>query len=86
MESQLLMIMTIGLTIINVICCIAASAIGVYAWVELKSFMKSTHKIEFVPFDPLEEENKKKEARKSGKRIQEPLQDEIFNEYGMTGE
>jgi len=41
------------------------------AWVELKSFMKSTHKVEFVPM----------ESGPAAK--QEPLRDQDLNEYGI---
>jgi len=42
------------------------------AWVELKSFMKSTHKVEYLPFDPTTPPLKK-----------EPLRDEDLNEYDL---
>jgi hypothetical protein len=37
------------LTLINVICMIVSIVVAGSAWVELRSFMKSTHKIEYVP-------------------------------------
>ena len=87
MENQLMTVMMIGLTIINIICCIATCAVGVYAWIELKSFMKSTHKVEFVPFDPLEQERDKKKLKEKGiKEPRDPMADDIFNEYGMLGD
>jgi hypothetical protein len=33
---------------------IIATIIGIFAFIELRSFMKSTHKVDFVPFDPSE--------------------------------
>jgi len=45
-------------TMILMVCCLISvlislvcGIIGVAAWVELRSFMKSTHKVEFVPLD-----------------------------------
>lgn len=61
------------LTLINLILCIATGSIGIAAWIELKSFMKSTHKVEFLPFDPKEEVALKKE----------PLRDDDLNEFGI---
>lgn len=43
------------------------------AWIELRSFMKSTHKVEYLPFDPTETPKLKKE----------PLRDEDLNEYDL---
>ena len=40
------------LTLLNLLMFIASSSVAIYAWVELKSFMKSTHKIEYIPFEP----------------------------------
>ena len=86
MDNQLMTIMIIGLTIINIICCIATCGVGVYAWLELKSFMKSTHKVEFVPFDPLEQELERKKFKDNKvQQPREPMVDDIFNDYGMTG-
>lgn len=36
---------------ISVILSIVVGLIGVLAWIELRSFMKSTHKVEFVPME-----------------------------------
>jgi len=62
---------TMFLTAINLICCIITVTVGIMAWVELKSFMKSTHKVEFVPM----------ESGPAAK--QEPLRDQDLNEYGI---
>ena len=44
--------MMIGVMTVSVLISIVASVVAIYAWVELKSFMKSTHKIEYIPFEP----------------------------------
>ena len=62
---------TMFLTAINLICCIITVTVGIMAWVELKSFMKSTHKVEFVPMD-------------NGPAVKnEPLRDQDLNEYDL---
>lgn len=58
-------------TLINVILCMVVSTVGILAWVELKSFMKSTHKVEYVPFEP--EVPLKKEI----------MRDQDLNEYDI---
>ena len=46
-------VMMIGiLTVINVIMFLVTGAIGIFSFIELRSFMKSTHKVEFIPLDP----------------------------------
>ena len=45
-------VMMIGVMTVSVLISIVASVVAIYAWVELKSFMKSTHKIEYIPFEP----------------------------------
>lgn len=45
-------VMMIGVMIVNSVVSVIASVVAIYAWVELKSFMKSTHKIEYIPFEP----------------------------------
>ena len=44
--------MMIGVMTVSVLVSIIASVVAFCAWVELKSFMKSTHKIEYIPFEP----------------------------------
>lgn len=41
----------VGLVSIGVLISIVTGFIGVLAFIELRSFMKSTHKVEFVPLD-----------------------------------
>lgn len=50
---------------------ITVGIIGVLAWIELRSFMKSTHRVEYVPLDPGVPLKK------------EPLRDEDLNEYDL---
>ena len=52
-------ILIVGITIISVLVSFFTGLIAISAWIELRSFMKSTHKIEYVPFEP--ELNKKGE-------------------------
>ena len=42
----------IGILTFSALVSIVSSAVALYAWIELKSFMKSTHKIEYIPFEP----------------------------------
>lgn len=53
-------ILIISFTVISFVLSIISMLIGIFAFVELRSFMKSTHKVEFVPFDevPLKKEPK----------------------------
>ncbi len=44
-------ILIVGLVIISVLISLVTGLIGVFAFIELRSFMKSTHKVEFVPLD-----------------------------------
>lgn len=67
-------VLIVGMMIINVMLNLAVAAIGIFAWIELKSFMKSTHKIEYVPFQPeLDKTGKEKPVKES-----DPLK-----EYGI---
>lgn len=67
-------ILIVGIAIISVITNLAVGAIGIFAWIELKSFMKSTHKIEYIPFEPeLDKTGKPKPVKES-----DPLK-----EYGI---
>jgi hypothetical protein len=59
------------LTLINVICMLVSITVAGSAWVELKSFMKSTHKIEYVPLGDAP-------TLKS-----EPLRDQDLNEFDI---
>lgn len=59
------------LTLINVICMIVSIIVAGSAWVELRSFMKSTHKIEYVPLSDAP-------ALK-----REPLRDQDLNEFDL---
>lgn len=45
-------ILIVGIAIISVIISLLTATVAFFAWVELRSFMKSTHKIEYVPFEP----------------------------------
>jgi len=60
------------LTLINLIMCLVVGAVGVYAWVELKSFMKSTHNVQFLPLETSQPPLK-----------HEPLRDQDLNEYDL---
>ena len=44
-------ILTIILSMVSFILSLVFGIISFFAWVELKSFMKSTHKVEFIPLD-----------------------------------
>lgn len=51
----------ITFTAISFLMAVFSFIVGVAAFIELRSFMKSTHKVEFVPFDesvPLKKEPK----------------------------
>mgnify|MGYP006377615727 CR=1 FL=1 len=59
-------ILIVGIAIISVITSLTTGVIGVFAWIELKSFMKSTHKIEYIPFEPeLDKKGNPKEIKES---------------------
>lgn len=61
----------VGIAIISVLISLVTGTIAVYAWIELKSFMKSTHKIEYIPFEPeLDKSGKEKPVKES-----DPLKD-----------
>lgn len=67
-------VLIVGIAIISVITNLAVGAIGIFAWIELKSFMKSTHKIEYIPFEP--------ELDKAGK--EKPVKEmDPLKEYGI---
>lgn len=51
---------------------IIVGAIGLYAWIELKTFMKSTHRIEYVPLDTANVGPTK-----------EPMRDQDLNEFEL---
>jgi hypothetical protein len=59
------------LTLINVICMLVSITVAGSAWVELRSFMKSTHKIEYVPLGD------------SPALKHEPLRDQDLNEFDI---
>ena len=46
-----MMILTIIFSTVSFILSLVSMIIGIIALVELRSFMKSTHKVEFVPLD-----------------------------------
>lgn len=46
-----MMILMACCLMISVLLSIVVGVIGVLAWIELRSFMKSTHKVEFVPME-----------------------------------
>lgn len=50
---------------------LVVGVIGIFAFIELRSFMKSTHKVEFIPLDHKAEPGK------------EPLRDQDLNEYDL---
>lgn len=60
------------LILISVIISLATGTIGVMAFIELRAFMRSTHKVEYVPFEPVSIPLKK-----------EPLRDQDLNEYDL---
>lgn len=43
--------LTIIFSTVSIILSLISMIIGIFAFIELRSFMKSTHKVEFVPFD-----------------------------------
>lgn len=61
----------IGIMTFSAIVSIASTIVAIYAWVELKSFMKSTHKIEYVPFMPELDKNGKEKAVKESDPLKE---------------
>jgi len=63
-------ILTIILSMVSIILSLFSMVIGIFALIELRSFMKSTHKVEFVPYD----------GAKQGK---EPSLDEELKKYGL---
>jgi hypothetical protein len=64
-------ILIVGIAIISVMTNLAVGAIGIYAWIELKSFMKSTHKIEYIPFEPVIDKNGKEKPVKESDPLKE---------------
>ena len=67
-------VLIVGIAIISVLISLVTGAIAVFAWIELKSFMKSTHKIEYIPFEP--------ELDKAGK--EKPVKEmDPLKEYGI---
>lgn len=64
-------VLIVGIAIISVLISLCTGTIAVMAWIELRSFMKSTHKIEYVPFEPvLDKSGKEKEIKET-----DPLKD-----------
>lgn len=49
--GQGMSIMMVCCLMISVLISLVCGIIGIMAWVELRSFMKSTHKVEFVPLE-----------------------------------
>jgi len=43
--------LTIIFSVVSFVLALISMIIGIIALIELRSFMKSTHKVEFVPFD-----------------------------------
>ena len=64
-------ILTIIFSMVSFILSLISMAIGILALIELRSFMKSTHKVEFVPLDP---------NSVGGK---EPKMDDELKKYGL---
>ena len=65
-------ILTIIFSTVSLILSLVSMVIGILALIELRSFMKSTHKVEFVPLDP---------NQITGK---EPNMDDELKRYGLT--
>lgn len=65
------LIFSVCISLISIILCIVVGVIAFFGWVETRSFMRSTHKVEFVPLDPKHEEQK------------EILRDQDLNEYDL---
>lgn len=64
-------ILTIIFSMVSFILSLISMVIGIFALIELRSFMKSTHKVEFVPLDP---------SQAAGK---EPSMNEELKKYGL---
>lgn len=62
--------LTIILSTVSFLLSLISMIIGIIALIELRSFMKSTHKVEFVPFD----------SAASGK---EPNVNDELKKYGL---
>ena len=43
--------LTITFSMVSFVLSLISMVIGIFAFIELRSFMKSTHKVEFVPID-----------------------------------
>jgi hypothetical protein len=64
--------LTIIFSMVSFVISIISLVMGIVAFVELRSFMKSTHKVEFLPLDP---------SIQAGK---EPKFDEELKKYGLA--
>jgi hypothetical protein len=64
-------VLTIIFSMVSLILSLISMAIGILALIELRSFMKSTHKVEFVPLD---------HNATTGK---EPRMDDELKKYGL---
>lgn len=65
-------ILTIIFSVVSLIISVFSGIMGVMAFIELRSFMKSTHKVEFVPLDTTQKEFK------------EPKLNDELEKYGIV--
>lgn len=67
---ETLMIACLVSSLIAIIIGLGALGVGIFAFIELKSFMRSTHKVEFIPAPDVDVKKK-------------PITPDIFEEFGL---